>query len=535
MKRLLQLALVSAIIWSNAFAQSQVSEKKIELTKDQRKNEPLGAIYSSNSGGALVYFESKKAKKEKGEKRTWERYEITVDKELNVKDGAYVTLGTKHALKPKIYYDNFRIGYTTWVDEEGKTDMMMVQVVKFDNSNKILEVKDFEVCAEKEFGNYRVISGNGDLIMMVQMESKSKDKKEKGLDYVKYYRIDPSTLEVKSQNDLNLLGKREFGLENLMFYNNKVYLIGIELQQIKPFNWKFPKDYYLFKLSIDGQEEGRSILQLPTGFKIAGVQMDAKGNDLVLAGEYAPANTKSKAPKQPTGNRTVKVSNPYIGVFVMKYDATKLEQKAVNTYDYEKDIMKKLRKGNPGFNKKGGSFSLNDFYFLSDGSFYITAEMYVKYWRTQVQKSTVGNMTYTTYRYYTDYQYLDAIVYKFNANVEMEWLVQIDRDMYKRTYSGHLKAEKPIDPGKLNTYLTKDDKLVAFYNTPGKKYSGKRFGLSGMTITKDGNATDPVDFNDNFQFGQLDGGVIKIDENHIVAVGTDKKEDFLWFKKIKIN
>jgi hypothetical protein len=516
-------------------AQSLVSEKKIELTKDQRKNEPLGALYNAQSGGALVYFESQKAKKEKGSKRTWQRYEMATDKDLNVTGGEYVTLGTKHAVRPRIFFDNFRIGYTSWIDDEGKNDMMMIQVIKFDNQNKIMEIKDFEVCAEKEFGNYRIIRAGNEIIMMVQMESKSKDKNERGLDYVKYYRINANTLEIAAQNDLNLLGKREFGLENLMFHNNKIYMVGIEFQQIKPFKWKFPKSYMLFKLSMDGTEEARSVVELPQGFRAAGVQMAANNNDLVIAGEYASGKAKQVAPKQPAQNKTVKVSNPYIGLFIMKYDANRLEQKAVNTYDYEKDIMKKLRKGNPGFSKKGGSFSLNDFYFLSDGSFYITAEMFVKYWQTEVSKSTAGNMAITTYRYYTHYKYLDAIVYKFSPNVELEWLVQIDRDMYTRKYDGHLKSEKPIDPGKLDTYILNGDKLAAFYNTPGKKYNAKRFGLSAITVTKDGEATDPIDFNSEFQFCQIDGGLIRIDNDHLIAVGTDKKGDNLWFKKIKIN
>src|SRR5690606_29231448 len=247
----------------------------------------------------------------------------------------------------------------------------------------------------------RIIRAGSELLLMVQMETKSKNKKERGLDFLKYYRIDPVSMEIKSQNELNLLGKREFGLENMLYHNNKLYLVGIELQQIKPFKWKFPKDYILFKLSMEGVEEGRSILQLPQGFKIAGVQLDARNTDLILAGEYSPSNAKPVAPKMPSNNKTVKVSNPYVGLFVMKYDTQSLEPKGVNTYDYEKDIMKKLRKGNPGFSKKGGSFSINDFYFLPDGSFYLTVEMFTKYWKTTVTKTTVGSMTYTTYHYYT--------------------------------------------------------------------------------------------------------------------------------------
>ena len=63
MKKLLLLVFAVSFYWGNA--QSLISEKKILLTKDQRKNEPIGAFYESKSDGVLVYFESKKAKKEK--------------------------------------------------------------------------------------------------------------------------------------------------------------------------------------------------------------------------------------------------------------------------------------------------------------------------------------------------------------------------------------------------------------------------------------------------------------------------------------
>jgi hypothetical protein len=532
MKKLLLLVCAVSFYWGNA--QSLISEKKILLTKDQRKNEPIGAFYESKSDGVLVYFESKKAKKEKGEKRTWERYEMTIDKNLEVKGGDYNTLGTKFAIRPRLYFSDYRIGYTSWVDEEGKTDIMMVQIIKFDLNNKILEVKDYEISPEKAFKNYRVITAGDKILIMAQFESKGtgdKGKSDKGMDYVKFITVNALNLEVESSNELNLLGKNEFGIEDLMFYNNKIYMVGIELQIIKPFKWKFPKNYILFRLAIDGKEEARQNLALDSKFRMAGGQLAINGENLCVAGEYALTSTKQVAPKTPASNKTVKVSNPYVGIFMMQFDLNSLKNKAINTYDYEKDIMKKLRKGNAGFNKKGGSFVMNDFIFLADGSFYLTTEMFVKYFNTTVVKTDY----FTTWYYYTYFDYMDAVIYKFSPKADLDWLVQIDRDTYRRKYRGHLSAEKPLINGKLDTYLMDNENLVALYNTPGRKYSEKRFGLSGITMTKDGKVNEPVDFTSDFQFGLLEDGLIQIDRTTVIGVGTDKKEDNLWLKKIKLN
>lgn len=513
---------------SSGFAQSLLSEKKIELSKDQRKNEMEGALGDSETGGALVYFEAKKAEKVKGQKRQFERFETVLDPDLNVVSGNYVLLGTKNAVRPKIFYENMRIGYTTWTDEDGQTDMMMVQVIKFDKKNKVQEVKDLEVCAEKEFKDYRIVSLGSDLIIMVQYESK--DKATKNLDFVKYIRLDVNTMEVKSENDLNLLGRNAFGIEYLLANEGKIYMVGKELATIKPFNILVTKGYILFRLNLNGQEEARQVLELPQGLRMGGVQLHINNGDLLLAGEYSLGGKTAK-PVMPYSSKTVKVSNPYIGIFVMKMEKSSFKQKAVNVYDYEKDVLKKLRKGNPGFNKKGGSFVLNDFIFLPDGSFYLTAEMFVKFWRTTVTQS--GNIK--TYRYFTDYKYLDAVVYKFTPSCEMDWMIQVDRDEYTKTYKGHQTSEKPIDAGKLDAFLQADQKLAVLYNTPGKKYGKKRFGLSEILIQPNGNSGEAVDFTSEAQFGLLDGGLIAVDASTVLAVGTDKKEDYLWVKKIKLN
>lgn len=521
--------LALALSTSTAFAQVLVSEKKLELTKDQRKNEMEGALGDSETGGALVYFEAKKAEKVKGQKRQFERYETVLDPNLNVVSGDYVILGTKNAVRPKVFYEDMRIGYTTWVDEEGKTDMVMVQIIKFDKKNKVKEVKDLEVCAEREFKDYRVISLGANLIIMVQYESK--EKETKNLDFVKYIRVDVNTMEVKSETDLNLLGRNAFGIEYLLANEGKIYMVGKELATIKPFNITTTKGYILFRLNLEGQEEARQPLELPQGLKIGGVQLHINNGDLLLAGEYALGGGKERKPVSPNGSKTVQVSNPYIGIFVMNMDKSSFKTKTTNVYDYQKDVLKKLRKGNPGFNKKGGSFVLNDFVFLPDGSFYLTAEMFVKYWRTVVTQS--GNIK--TSKYYTDYKYLDAVVYKFNPKCEMDWIIQVDRDEYTKTHKGHLSSEKPIEPGKLDVFLQSNKKLAVLYNTPGKKYGKKRFGLSELLVSPDGNSGEAVDFTSEAQFGMLDGGLIRVDANTVLAVGTDKKEDYLWVKKIKLD
>ncbi|NTW31151.1 MAG: hypothetical protein HGB12_00700 [Bacteroidetes bacterium] len=525
-------------------SQSLISEKQIPLTKDQTKYEMDFALINSTVGGATVFFEPQKADKVKGEKRKWERYEMIIDKDMNVSGGEYKTLGTKNSIKPRIYFDNFRIAYTTWVDDEyldtvwGKkgdykikeVPKIVFQLVKYDNNNKITDIEDYVLCDEKGFDSYRVIQYKGELLVMAQYEKKkTKNPDEKNRDFLVYNRIDPATMKVKANAELNLLGKDELGFEAFVAANDKIFLVGKQLLQTKVLGIKMAKSYFIFRLGLDGTEEARGTITIPFADKgIGSVYLYENNDTIYMAGEYGdPKSMGGRAPSMKAGS--VKCLNPFEGMFIKKFDFD-LKEVATATFDYKEKIMKKLKKGNPKFNPRKGNFNLQDFYVLPDGSFYITAEMFVKIYKTTETKS--GD--YVTYRYYTEFYYMDAVVFKFNAKGELEWLDQIDRDDYKRTYSGHLKTQKPLEPGKLEVFLMKDSKLACFYNTPGRKYGKKRFGLSEVVVSSNGDMSQVYDYTSEAQFGLLDGGLIKIDDNTIMAIGTDKKEKNCWVKKIKI-
>ena len=101
---------------------------------------------------------------------------------------------------------------------------------------------------------------------------------------------------------------------------------------------------------------------------------------------------------------------------------------------------------------------------------------------------------YNNYSNYTDYNYLNGFVFKFNANAGLDWLVQIEKDNYTKEYSGFIKDNKPQESGKLESYLLPDKKLAVLYNTQGRKYSSNRFGLYEVLITPQGDLTNPYEF-----------------------------------------
>lgn len=529
--------IVYLIMYSNALTQSLISEKMIPLDKEQKKNEVEFALYNPNTDGITVFFEIQKGEKVKGQKRTYKRYEIDLNNNLDIISAEYKTLGTKNSVKPRIYFKDFRIGYTTWVDDEtdDKINKVMLQIIKFDNNNKILDIKDYELCEEKGFDYYKIMPHNGELIVMAQYEKKkTKDKNEKNRDYLILKRIDPATMETKLSEELNLLGKDELALESYLITNDKIFLVGKQLLQTKVLGIKIPQKWLIFRLNLDGKEEARGEITIPDKAMAISSVYIAEGNGMIyLAGEYGNAKDVTAVPKMPSSSKTVKVKNPNLGMFIKRFDYN-LEEKGTATFSYKEKILKKLKKGNPKFTAKKGLYNLRDFYFLPDGSFYVVTEMYAKTYETVKTSSQTMIGTINTYYYYTHYDYMDAVVFKFTPNGELDWLVQIDRDNYRLTYPGHIRSLKPLDPGKLETFLTNDGRLIALYNTPGRKYGKKRFGLSEVIISPDGNMTDPVDYNNNFQFCLIDGGIIKYDNNTIFAVGTDRKNDNLWIKKIKL-
>jgi hypothetical protein len=535
-RKLLVLGILPFFMVSVVFSQKLITEKQIPLTKEQKKYEPDFALPNQSTGGVTVYFEPMKAAKVKGEKRKFQRYEMQLDKDLNLVAGDFKTLGTPNSVRPKFHYKEFAINHSTWVDDEtdDKINKMMLQLTKFDLDNNIIEVKSFELCDEKGFDNYRVTDYNGDLIIFAQYEKKkTKDKNEKNRDYLVYKRIDPVTLEVKNESELNLLGKDELGLEAFLIEKDKIFLVGPQLLQLKIGKMKIPQGWFVFKLNIDGTEEMRGQLTLPDkAVGVGSVYLTFNKDILYMIGEYGDPKKMQKTPSPPYGSSTsttVKCTNPYLGIFLKKFDFD-LVEKGTATFSYKESILKKLKKGNRGFTKKGGNYNLQDFYFLEDGSFYLTAEMFTKVYRAVCTKSD-----YFSYcQYFTDFNYMDGLVFKFNANGELDWLVQVDRDNYTKVYYGLIKSKKPLESGKLVSYLKTGNKMVILYNTPGRKYSGKRFGLSEVLVTPEGEMTDPFDYTSEQQFGLLDGGIIDIDDDQILAVGTDKKGNNLWVKKIKI-
>lgn len=530
--KLLLGLMVYCFVFTDALTQSLISEKMIPLDKDQKKNEVEFALYNPNTDGITVFFEIQKGEKVKGQKRTYKRYEIDLNNNLDIVSAEYKTLGTKNSVKPRIYFKDFRIGYTTWVDDEteDKINKVMLQIIKFDNNNKIIDIKDYELCEEKGFDYYKILPYNGELIVMAQYEKKkTKDKNEKNRDYMILKRIDPVTMETKLSEELNLLGKDELALESYLISNDKIFLVGKQLLQTKILGIKIPQKWLIFRLNLDGKEEARGEITIPDkAMGISSVYI-AEGNGMIyLAGEYGYAKDVTKTPA-PSSGKTVTVKNPNIGMFIKRFDYN-LEEKGTATFSYKEKILKKLKKGNPKFTKKKGLYNLRDFYFLPDGSFYIVSEMYSKTYESV--KTTSGTISITNN--YTHYDYMDAVVFKFTPNGELDWLVQIDRDNYRLTYQGFIRSLKPLEPGKLETFLTNDGRLIALYNTPGRKYNKKRFGLSEVIISPDGSMTNPVDYNNNFQFCMIDGGIIKYDDNTIFAVGTDRKYDNLWIKKIRL-
>jgi len=526
------LTMLMGLITSAVFSQSLISENKTELSRAQQKNEMDFALRNYQTNGVTVFFEPEKAEKVKGEKRKYQRYEMALDENLKVVGEGYKIIGTKNSVKPRLYFDDFRIGYTTWVDDEtdDKVNKIMFQLIKYDNNNVITSIKDFEMCDEKGFDSYRVVTYEGKVYVMAQYEKrKTKNKDEKNRDYLVFMRINPISMDVEVQKELNLLGKDELGLESFLVTKDKIFLAGKSLLQTKVLGWKIPKGFIAFRLSLDGDEEARGEITIPAGMGIANIYMAENNGMLYMAGEYGDPKAMGKAPKMPANNKTVKVSNPYLGMFIKKFDFN-LQEQATATFDYKEKVLRKLKKGNAGFTKRGGNYNLQDFYFLPDGSFYITAEMFTKFYETRVTKTQY----LTIYNYYTHYNYMDALLFKFTPNGELDWVDQIDRDNYRKTYSGHIRSQKPLDPGKLITFLGPDDKLAMLYNTPGRKYGKKRFGLSEVIVSRDGQMTDPYDFTSNAEFGLLDDGIISIDPNTVIAVGTDKKGDFLWTKKISL-
>ena len=522
---------------SYAFSQSVISEKQIVLTKEQKKHEPDFAIYNDSLKGVTLVFEPKQAPFVKGEKKKFVRYELQLDNELNLFSGDFRTVDTKLSLHPKIVFDTFSIAYYTWVDigSDHKFNKMMLQIVQYDKENNVILSKSFELCDEKGFACNRISRYKNDLIVLTQYEAlHGKDKNEKNKSHLLYTRINISMLELINQTDLMLQPNDDISLDAVLIEKDKLFIVGSQLMKADSGFAKIPKTWFAFRFNLDGTEEKRVELSIAANnFTIGSAFLRFNKDLLYLVGEFGNLSDMKKIPLpdyQSTVSGSAKCPNLYQGMYVKKLDFDLIEKSSA-TFQYKEDVLSKMKKPYKNPFKKGESLNFQDFFFCDDGSFFISAEMYNKEYRWDAIKIDY----YNNYGIFTNYNYLDGLIFKFNANTGLDWLVQIERDRYPMEYTGFILDKIPQDNGKLDVHLLSDQKLAVLYNTPDRKYSANRFGLSELLLTPLGDRKNLVEFTKDQQFELIDGGLVDLGNNEVLAFGTNPKTNDIWIKKIKIS
>ena len=349
-RKLLILGILIVFSIPIVYSQKILSEKQVELTTAQKKHEPAFGVFNQNTGFITIFFEPQPVPYEKGERRKYERYEIQLDKDLNLFSGDFKTLETKFSLRPKLFFNDCSISYYTWVDNgaDNKFNKMMLQIIKFDQDNNITDNKSYELCEEQAFDSYRVTSYNGSLIILAQYEKKyTKDKNEKNKTFLEYKRLDITTLEVKNETELNLLGIEKLGLETILIEKDKIFLVGPQLSQVDSGTIKIPKTWFVFRLNIDGTEEKRSELAIPVKpVCIYSAFLTFNKDILYLIGEYGDPEEMKKIPSPPYGSSasiSIKCVNQNLGIYLKKLDFD-LQEKTSSSFSYKEDVLPKIKK-----------------------------------------------------------------------------------------------------------------------------------------------------------------------------------------------
>jgi hypothetical protein len=524
--------IILLLLISGVDAQQIIGDVQVELTPSQKKHDPSYGFVNKKTGGLTIFFEPQTAPFEKGEPIKYERYELQLDKDLNIFSGDFRTLDAWYSLQPKIFWNETSIGYYIWLNKKAgkETGFIVLQIIKYDNDNNITATKSIELCDEKEFESYKISSYNGSLLIFYSMEVKTvKENKISKVAHFFYKRIDIASLNITDEYELNLIANEELGLESVLVENDKIFFICPELTQTDSNFIKIPKSWLVFKLNLDGTVDKINEIALPgSGATIGSAYLSIYKDEIYIVGEYGISNDMLKTPKPPYGSSTsatIKCTNPFMGIYLKKLGAD-LQEKTSVFYSYKDDILPKIKKGNKSFIKKSINLHFEQFYFTNDGSFYVTAETYNKTYRINGADNVSAN--------FTEFNYLDGLVFKFNSSLNLDWFIELDKISYSKIYPYYIKEKKPFENGRLSTFMTPSFNLAVFYNAVGKEYRLNRYGFNHVLISAAGVMSNPVDLSNNQQFELIDGGIIDIGNNEIFAVGTHAQSKNIWIRWLKI-
>lgn len=509
------LALIALCFPYSLLTQEVSQDKRIELSRSQRRAGPEAAFQTEN--GDYKVFLSPRAL------RGFQSEVLLIDKNLFNHGVEEVTFNSNDIHKPQYEVDQGFLAYN--IDEGARGTGVQLNLTLYDKNYNLKNQKDINLCSKNEFMGGRVLQA-GDSIHLV-FQCGQFDGKIFRETTIRHIVFDGNALTTLSEKYLTFPGIKNLEIETAAISNQNLYLIATE-DRLNQHN-AIEEKHILLKFNKNGEEESRSELSLPSGFELLNALMEIYQDEIYIIGEYISANTPIEYPTdlrpQRSQNHTIK--NIAEGVYLTKLNQN-YETVHVNYFSYDVMISNKVISGNKKFFKNGLHYNLREFVFIDDGSFYVVADLFSKTWRIK-QRGKPDDMDYD---YTTRFNITDNVVFHFNTETNLEWVVTFSNKNRREDRSGLLKKTLPTNYNELDYFIINYQDLALFYDhTPVISLRSSE-GLGCVYVKRNGAVSGPHDYSDGGDYRRIKHGLIQENNNTVLSVGKDKRGRNIWLKRI---
>lgn len=383
----------------------------------------------------------------------------------------YSTYADTRPIKIKYTWKDNWIGIVTRTNNQTNPTQKEVLVVLYDHTGNPVKEQFFTLCPAKQMEKYEDLLIQDTLICFYEKETYSN---ERTVDMLK---INLNTLQIISQKTLSLPNLK-FGLLNAFCFDKRLFLWSAEIDLQRFGTERVPHKNTLFELNFEGQIVHSWSIYPEMETNYLHFASDREKN-LYVIGEY----TKYKS------------HDEMMGIFVQKLQPNGLTA-WTKAYDYKGELQKSIRTNTTGsMLYTQGGLLLHKLFYTQNGELIAQAELFIKrqYSTTNFNSNTLfmGGIGGSFADPYTDYEYFDILLLKFDANGNYLNTERIPRTRQVKTYTGHLPSHKPVEKSFVFSRSVQDNIFIFYMNVQhnGKyhylyacKYHAASGQVRGVTI-----------------------------------------------------
>lgn len=491
-----------------AKGQELIFETQFELPKSQYKAGIQKVCTDTTQKKVWVSFMPEKVSFSEENPYSKKKFELVLNEKMQVSSQQYSPQSDNRPVKVKYAWKNLWIGTVIRTNNQTNPNQRELLIIQYDQKGNIFKEQSFFLCPAKQLEKYNDALVQDTLFCFYEKELSTTER------VVEMLKINLNDLSTIIQKPLNFPNPR-YGLFDVRYLQEQILIWAAEVDLQKFGSERIPHKNTLFQ--INGQGEILNTWDILPEWETDYLHFSSdKEKNIYVLGEY----TKSKS------------HDDIIGIFIQKLQPAGIIS-WVRQYDYKGELQKSIRTSSTGsMLYTQGGLLLHKLFCADNGELVVQAELFTKrqYSNTNFNNNSMfmGGVGGSFADPYTDYEYFDILLMKFDRQGNYIRTERIPRTRQVKTYTGHLFSRKPLEKSYVYSQYANQHIFVFYMNLQhnGKHhylYACKYHLLSGQIVNISDLSTDGFEIMDNHS-------IQGITHNQAVVLGTNSKGNMLWVK-----